>query len=998
MPNLRAAWAVVWLLCGGLAAQHAAAATVATPRGVPYTIDVWDTEDGLPQNSVITLTQTRDGYLWLGTFNGLVRFDGRRFVVLDESNTPGLSSSRITRLFEDRRGQLWIGTESGGIAVMRQGQVANLGLGQFTQERRLAAACEDAAGALWLYTASGELWRHANGVFTPFLFAWGRENTRRLLAAEIGGPVWIGTDRRLAALSTNQAPGSLEPRFDHEAPVQRLDFLLASDQGGVWRLADQKVQKWRGNRLERNLGAYPWRSAPVTAACEDRQGNLIVGTLGVGVYWFGPDGQAAWLSSQHGLSSDVILSLCVDREGSLWVGTDGGGLCRVKRQFFETIVQPGRMAIQSVCDDGEGGVWIGSNGGGIMRWSTNRPAQYGRSEGLTRMQVWSVFQDRDQRLWAGTYGSGLLWLEGGRFRPVPGAENLPQEVTVLHQDRQGVIWAGTQGGLARWDGRAWTLFTTTNGLSANVITALADDPEGNLWVGTMGGGLNRLRGGQFTVMRKSADGLPSDDLSCLYVDADGVLWVGTFGSGLARYQNGRWTRYTTRQGLASNGLSYLFEDTQGFLWIGSNAGLMRTPKQALNDYARGSLQLIPCRTYGKPDGLPTGECAIGSQPAACRTRDGRLWFPTIKGLVTVNPQQLNPNLAPPPVLIEAVLLDGVPLKLGGQQEIIIPAGPNHLDIHYTSLNLGAPDRARFRYRLENHETGWTEAGNERVARYSRLAPGRYQFQVLACNEDGVWNETGASLALVVPPPFWRTWWFLTATGGGLLILVVVVVHYVSTQRLQRQVERFRQQEALEKERARIARDIHDQLGASLTQVALLGEMVESDKDLPDEVAAHAQQISQTARDTTRVLDEIVWTVNPANDTLEGLANYLCKYAQDYLGVAGIRYRLEVPPNLPAAPLPPEVRHNVFLAAKEAITNIVRHAGAKSAWLALRLEPGAFVIEIADDGRGLAGLDEKAKSRNGLRNMRKRMEDIKGEFSLGPRPEGGAVARFRVPLR
>jgi signal transduction histidine kinase len=231
----------------------------------------------------------------------------------------------------------------------------------------------------------------------------------------------------------------------------------------------------------------------------------------------------------------------------------------------------------------------------------------------------------------------------------------------------------------------------------------------------------------------------------------------------------------------------------------------------------------------------------------------------------------------------------------------------------------------------------------------------------------------------------------------LLTLIIVVVRHFSTQRLQRQVERFRQQEAVEQERSRIARDIHDQLGASLTQVALLGELVESDKDLPAEVESHARQISQTARDTTRVLDEIVWTVNPANDTLEGLANYLCKYVQDYLGVAGIRYRLEVPPDLPPSPLPPEVRHNVFLAAKEAITNIARHAAARSAWMALRLEPGVFVIEIADDGRGLAGLDEKAQTRNGLRNMRKRMEDIGGEFFLGPRPEGGAVVRFTVPL-
>src|SRR5262249_23246554 len=259
----------------------------------------------------------------------------------------------------------------------------------------------------------------------------------------------------------------------------------------------------------------------------------------------------------------------------------------------------------------------------------------------------------------------------------------------------------------------------------------------------------------------------------------------------------------------------------------------------------------------------------------------------------------------------------------------------------------------------------------RSALYHKLPPpGHYTFQVTACNEDGVWNPTGTSLSLIVEPPFWRTWWFLTSATATLLASMVVTVHYLSTKKLQRQVERLRQQEALEKERARIARDIHDQLGASLTQVSLLGEFVESDKDSPAEVEAHARQICQTARDTTRVLDEIVWTVNPSNDTLDGLINYVCKYAQEYLAVAGLRYRLDVPTQLPSTPITPELRHNVFLSAKEAVTNVVRHAKANAVWIRLRLDPTAFHLEIQDDGRGLAGMDEKrAQSRNGLHNMR-----------------------------
>ena len=266
-----------------------------------------------------------------------------------------------------------------------------------------------------------------------------------------------------------------------------------------------------------------------------------------------------------------------------------------------------------------------------------------------------------------------------------------------------------------------------------------------------------------------------------------------------------------------------------------------------------------------------------------------------------------------------------------------------------------------------------------IARYPKLPPGHYRFHVQACNEDNVWSAPDAAvLAVTVQPQFWQTGWFRAAIILGLLGMVAAVVRCLSTQKLQRQLQTFQQREALEKERARIARDLHDQLGANLTQVALLGEMAEADKDAPAEVESHAQQISQTARETTRSLDEIVWAVNPANDTLDGLVNYAGKYAQEYLALAGLRCRADLPAQLPAIPIPPEVRHNVFLAFKEAVHNVVKHAQATEARIRLRLEREQFILEIEDNGRGIAS-QAAPQHRNGLRNMKKRMEDIGGQF-------------------
>ncbi len=1002
MPNLRWVFAAVGLWLGPLAQAAFGASAPASQAGGPYSIDVWQTDDGLPQNSVIAMTQTRDGYLWLGTLNGLVRFDGTRFTVFDESNTPGLTSSRIVSLFEDRPGNLWIGTETAGIVIAKDGRVTSLGIGQGTRDGRLAAACEDASGAVWLYTMHGQLWRYRNGATNAFLVDADRPSSCRALISESSGALWVGTDGQLSRIEPTAASDRAQLPIAQSLAVGKLDFLLTSQRGGFWRLAEGRVQKWHDNRLERDLGPYPWDRVPVTAACEDRDGNLLVGTRGSGVFRYDATGQVANLSTQQGLSYNYILSLLVDREGNLWVGTDGGGLNRVKRPVFEVLEASRGQVAQSVAEDAQGGIWVGYNGGGVDHWRDGLLERFGPSQGLINLPIRSVFVDRQDGLWVGTWGAGLLRLQKGGFPQAAMPEAITPVILAIHQDRTGRLWVGTRGGLVRWDEHASKVFTTREGLSADVIRALADDAEGNLWIGTEGGGLNRMRDGKFTSVPLN-DGLPSQDISSLYVDTDGTLWVGTFG--LARLRDGRWTRYTTRSGLISNSVGYLVDDGLGYLWIGSNAGLMRVPKKALTDFAAGRTNFIPCRTYGKSDGLPTRECTLGSQPGAVRTREGKLWFPTIKGLVSVNPEllNLNPNTKPPPVRIESVLIDGQEqntnsLRAVLPQSLVIPAGRERLEIQYTSLNLAAPDRARFKYRLEGHETDWIEAGTTRVARYSRLPPGQYRFQVTACNEDGVWSESGSTLILAVAPPFWKTRWFLGGSAAGLLGAVIAIVYYLATQRLKRQVETLRQKETLEKERSRIARDLHDQLGANLTQVALLGELVESDKNAPDEVEAHAQQISQTARETTRALDEIVWAVNPSNDSLDGLINYACKYAQEYLAIAGLRYRLEVPPQLPNIGISPEVRHNVFLAFKEAVTNVVRHAHASEGRIRLHMEPKEFTLEIEDNGRGLAGADSPAaQMRNGLRNMRKRMEDIGGRFAIGPAPEGGAQVRLTAPL-
>jgi ligand-binding sensor domain-containing protein/signal transduction histidine kinase len=977
-----------------------------------YGIDTWGAGQGLlPDDSVLALTQTHDGYLWLGTLDGMVRFDGVRCIVFDESNTPRLPSSKIVRLFEDSRSNLWVGTHAAGAALISQGHVQPLKIGRGRRTGHLASICEDSTGAVWLLTEDGQLNRYANGQMD----VWNMSGSAgQSVIADKAGKVWIGAGHQILSLDPAAVRSAAPLPVTHGPAVrERLDLLLASRSGGYWCLADGVIRKYSGTRVESDFGAYPWIISfdNVKAACEDRDGHLVVGTggpNGQGVFWFDADGHFTRICHTNKLSSDSVYALQADADGNLWVGLEGGGLNRVRLKLFNMLEESANSVAQSLCPDNQGGVWMSLKDKDFSYWKDQSLRfVHSRPDLMSKFNPTAILVDQKQQVWAvarPSWGSGLFRLEQDRLFH-PACLFSPPEMSVLFADHAGQLWIGTEGGLGRWDGTRVQMWTATNGLSANNIHAIAEDRRGNLWVGTELGGLNRFRDGQFDSFRQS-DGFPSDNISSLWVDGDDVLWAGTMGNGLIRFQNGKATHYWKQNGLIADSIDYLVEDDQGWLWIGSNAGLMRVRKKDLNDFAAGAVSSVFCRGYDMRDGLPSTECTFGSQPAACRAPDGTLWFPTHAGVVYVKPSDIHSNTIPPPVVIEQVLVERQEQNTNGPHVappafMTLPAGTEELEIQYTSLNLGTADRALFRYqlsRLDGRTNHWEQAGSRRFARYEGLAPGPYIFRVQACNEDGLWNESGAILNVTILPFFWQTKSFRALAAASLLALVAGVVYFISTQKLHRQVAGLQQEQALENERARIARDIHDQVGASLTQLALLGEMLEAEQEDPREVQGQARQISQTARETTRALDEIVWTVNPSNDTLDGLINYICKHAQDYLGVAGLRYRLDTPPELPKTAISPETRHNVFLAAREAVTNIVKHSGATEAALRLRLEPGGFTLEIQDNGRGPGGSREKAaESRNGLRNMRQRMEDVGARFSIGPGPGGGTVVILAVPL-
>ena len=959
------AFLIAALLLSLVVARAASAASTVLRPGSPFTIDVWNTADGLPQNSVIAMIQTRDGYLWLGTLNGLIRFDGDLFTVFNVNNTPGLPGNGVVFLFEDSRTNLWAGTDAAGLCLIKNGVVKKIETGD---GGKILYAREDESGAVWFCAADGRI------------FCW--KNNQMDLHPSVSRDFW-------------------EQLF-----YRTFHAVLPRTGGGFWHLQKGRVEQWSDDKLEKDYSAFPWSAstvtvvfsaakyspftfdANVTAACEDGQGNLVVGTHGNGVFW--ADGAGGWrhITTENDSPQNFVLSVCFDHEGNLWVGTDGGGLYRVKKNYFNSPASLPDGVAKSAAEDASGGLWVTYNGRGLVYSLTNSANPFGIGKGSN---AWSVLVDRRQQVWAGTRSEGLFHFESGVFQPVAGAGEIGPQIFSLFESRDGKLWVGGENGLVSFDGQNWKNHSAGDGLPKNAVRALAEDAAENLWIGTEAGGLFQLREGKI-----SAVASPVKDISCLLVDRENALWVGTSEHGLARLFHGNWTRYSSTSGLNTDDIGYFIQDEADNLWIGSYEGLMRV--SFINAVA-GAPKIISSRTF------LARECSVGAQPAAIRTRDGRILFPTIEGVVAVNPAGLKPNRQVPPVVIESVLVDGVqqknnPLSSIWPDAVTLTPEKEQLEIHFTALNFSTPKRARlamlFRYKLEGYDKNPTDLGDTRAAHFPKLPPGKYVFRVTACNEDGVWNEAGATLAITVEPPFWRRAWFMAVSVLFLLGVLAGTIYLISTAKLKRQLRLAQQHELIERERARIARDLHDQLGANLTQVTLLGEMAEADKDLPGEVAQHAQQICETARETTHALDEIVWAINPSNDTLESLVNYACKYAQEYLELAGISHRFEIPAQLPAAIIAPEVRHNVFLAFKESVNNVVKHAQCSSVRIRLHLETHAFVFEIEDSGRGLSGQDEKP-GRNGLKNMRKRMEDAGGGFTIGPAAERGTLVRLTAPM-
>jgi signal transduction histidine kinase/ligand-binding sensor domain-containing protein len=966
----------------------------------------WQAEDGLPESTISAICQTRDGYIWLGTYGGLVRFNGLQFTLLNHDNAPELRDDNISCLYETEDGTLWIGHGTGEVTSYLRGRVESVQIPHRPESSRLRTFATDESGDLWAFADNGLLFRIRDGLrVEPTL---GTAPGIALLARTSEGRIWVSRRGQLSLLEHG--------RLNLDEPAQMgvsgyVHGLCASHDGGVWVLCEQRLRKWKGRAWVADLGNVPWGTALVETFVETRSGWLVAGTAGSGLFCLPLEApaQTVHFCRTNQFPTDWITAACEDRDGGLWVGTGGGGLQLLRPKRAHTAAPPDRWhgrAVLTVCPGREGSLWIGSEGAGLYHYDYLKDAWQNFSD-LANIHpyVWSVAEDAKGDLWAGTWSGGLFVLRSNVVQSVPIVPGAPPPITALLPARQGGLWVGTAIGLLRYRDGQTNWYGSELSPALRNVRAVVEDLLGNVWFGSAMNGIGCLQpDGKLRHVSKP-DGLASDFVQCLYAAPDGVLWIGTSGAGLCRYKAGRFATISRAQGLPHGHICTILEDGLGFLWLTSRGGIFRLDKAEVERCADGLIQEVSSVAYGLGDGMPTLTCSGGLQPAGCKTPDGRLWFPTAKGLVVVDPRQVNRGSVPPPVVVEAVLLDDHPVMdaTTPQAEVVVPPGRHRLEFQYAGLSFAAPERVRYKYRIAGLENEWGDAGNKRAVTYSYVPAGSYHFEVIACNSDGLWSEAAATVAFRVRPFFWQTWWFRLLGAIAVVSGTAAIVWYVSRRRLHRRLELSERQRAIEAERARIARDIHDDLGSHLTRITMLSESARSQLDRPAEAGAGLVRIYDTARELTRAMDEIVWAVNPRHDTIEGLANYLEKFALDFLGAVGIRCRLDFPEQYPLWPLTSEIRHNLFLAFKEALHNVAKHAAAHEAFIALRIGADFLELAVKDDGRGFepgahAPTPDRLAGGNGLDNMRRRLQQIGGACEVQSATGKGTDVVLRIPIR
>jgi ligand-binding sensor domain-containing protein/signal transduction histidine kinase len=844
---------------------------------------------------------------------------------------------------------------------------------------------EDHGGMLWIATSAGMV-RFNNGVFTPLTPQPDLPKDRiQALFEDREDALWFGTPAGLVRTKDGAVA-----RFTRQDGLANDSVVSISEdhEGRLWIGTLDGLSCLEGKRFATYTTRDGLASNRITSLAVDREGSVWIGTAG-GLNRFA-NKRFSGFRAGDALASEIILSIFEDREGSLWIGTESGGLNLLKNKKFTTYTTReglGSDLVKSIYEDRKGSVWIGTNGGGLSVLKDGRVTTYTTADGLSSNVVLAVFGDTEGNLWAGT-PDGLNRFKDGKFKIFTSADGLANDfVRSIYADHSGNLWIGTLGGLTRMRGERFDVFTTADGLPNDFVGTISEDAQAQIWIGTLGG-LSKFKDEKFTTFT-TRDGLSSNLVISLHEDAEGSLWIGTSGGGLNRLKQGKFVSYTTRNGLPDDVVYSILEDRQNALWLSSNKGIFRLSKDELDDFANGKTGSITPVLYGTADGMITRECSGGGHPAGWRSADGKLWLATIKGVAMIDPEQIKPNDQAPPVAIEQIRVDDE--SMAPAQSIELSPGKSRFDFYYTALSFVAPEKVRFKYRLEGFDNDWIDGGTRRVAYYTNLRPGRYRFRVIASNNDGLWSPTGATFDFYLRPHFYQTFWFY-----GLCILSLAFLVWQLYRYRLKQVEA--QFAAVLAERNRIAREIHDNLAQEMLGISVQLEVVARTMPANAETAkTHLDRVRLLVRHGIAEARRYVWDLRSQALDKNDLPAALSDTARRLTAETVVQAKVEVTGTF--RPLSDQIEGHLLRIGQEAINNAVRHAQARNVLVNLKFDAKSVQLNVRDDGIGFNDKVPPNGEANhcGLIGMRGRAAQIGGTLRINSRANEGTEVLVDVPI-
>ena len=828
-----------------------------------YSHEIWETGKTPLEGGIRCIIQTKDGYLWIGTQEGLYRFDGDRFAVYNSRNTEEMKNSSVNALAEDRDGSLWIGTRD-GLLRYRETRVTRYTMKDGLASSSIMSLCIDHMGDLWIGTSGKGLMRLSRGIFASYpqegelrySTVWSIEEAR-------DSTLWVGTAE---AGLFHLAHGRLTQYGGRSGLLSNVvRSICQGPDGSLWVGTQGGVNRLKNGRWTSLTTRDGLTSEVVMRLFLDSQGTLWVGTGGGGLNRYAM-GKVSSYTSKDRLTNDYVLSFLEDREGSLWVGT-ADGLNQFKDEAFTTYtLQEGLSndVVWCAYEDSRRTLWLGTNGG-LNRIRRGEVASYTTRQGLSNNIVRSLCEDSRGTLWIGTYGGGLSEMRDGQI--ARSRLNLPQLAFVyaLYEDSHHALWIGTSEGLFCYQDGRLNRFTTHDGLTGNFIRFVQEDRSGELWIGTTEG-LNVFSENHFTKYT-ARDGLTSNSLMCFYEDRNNVKWFGTADGGLIRLKGNEFTAFTTRDGLPESTVYEILEDSLGYLWMGGDRGICRVNKKELDDYALGKIGFVSFVTFGKKDGLKARECSGGSQPAGWKTKDGQLWFSMVKGVAVTDPRNLKINTVPPGVVIQELYADNKSIPLF--HDCVLEAGTIRVEFRFAGLSFISPGDVIFRYMLEGYDKNWVDAGSDRSVTYTNIVPGRYTFRVVAANEDGTWNMNGSSFTFSLSAYFYQTRGFLFFVGI-VVIASAVAAYSWRTRRLLRRTHELETVVAGRTEEIVHQKEVLEKVNRELN--TLLGQLEEKSRQL-EAARVRAEEASQAK---SAFLANVSHELRTPLNSVIGFANILLK--------------------------------------------------------------------------------------------------------------------------